>query len=105
MDVVALAFVEQDGKFLLAQQLGHTARGRNVAGGQGGKRRGVKIFRFTRGGDELAVLIHEEHDLGIGLGKEALEFRVYELKLFVIHHEILTQHRCFSLGAERHTAR
>jgi hypothetical protein len=52
-------------ELVLLQQLGHAARGGDVAGRQRGQARRVDVVDVAARGDELAVLVDDEDDLGV----------------------------------------
>src|SRR5205823_9052535 len=75
VEVVALSFVEEDREFLLADELGETARGGDVARRQRRQRGGIQVLCRTDRGDELAVLVDEEDDLRVRFARQALANR------------------------------
>src|SRR5882672_3693426 len=100
VEVVLLSFVKEDGEFLLADQLGESARGRDVAGGERGQRGGVEVLGGADGGDELAVLVDEEDDLGVGFPGQPLADPADLLELLVVHHHLRLHSRDLFLSWE-----
>jgi hypothetical protein len=86
--------MKKDGEFLFAQELGHAAGGGDVPRRQGREGGRIEVFRLARGGDELSVFVHQEDDFRVRLLKKTLQFRVYLLEFFFIHHQVGTQHVC-----------
>ena len=86
--VVLLALVEEDRELFFAEELGEAARGGDVAGGERGERRGVHAARVARRGDELAVLVDEEDDLGVGLATESLDLGHDLLELLLVEDQV-----------------
>src|SRR6266478_1128652 len=88
VQVVFLSLVKEDRELLFSEQLGETAGGRDVAGGERGERRGIEVLGGADGGDELAVLVDEEDDLRVGLPRQALADRADLLEFLVVHHHL-----------------
>ena len=99
-----LALVKQDRELLLAEQLRDPAGRGDVAGGQRGQRGGVDVVGLPAARDELAVLVHEEHDLGVGLASQAIADRVDLVELLLVHHHLLV-HRRSPLSGRRMSSR
>src|SRR5205823_11334848 len=88
VQVVFLSLVKEDRELLFSNQLGETAGGRDVAGGERGERSGIEVLGGADGGDELAVLVDEEDDLRVGLPRQALADRADLLEFLVVHHHL-----------------
>ena len=88
VDVVALALVEQDREFLLADEprqavgRGHVARGERGEGG------GVEVLDLALCGDLLAVLVDQEHDLGVRVDAELRDDRLDLVELLLVHDDV-----------------
>jgi len=84
--------MEQDGKFLLADELRKSIGRSDVAGGERGERRGVEVVDVAVGRDLLAVFVDEENELGVGVGAKFAQNRFDLIELLVIHHHISGRH-------------
>ena len=67
--------------------------GRDVAGGQRRERRGVDVADLAAGGDQLAVLVDEEDDLGVRVPNQAVDDRLDLVELLFVHHHSGVNHR------------
>src|SRR5437870_13589255 len=100
MQVVLFALVKEDGELFLSDQLRQAAGRGDVAGRQRGERSGVEVLGGSDGGDELAVLVDEKDDLGVGLASQPLADRADLLELLVVHHHLRLHSRDLFLSWE-----
>jgi len=84
--------MEEDGKLLLADQLGQTSGGRDVAGGQGCERRGVEALDLAHSGNELTVLVYQKDHLGVGIAEQLVDDGVYLFELLIVHDHLRARH-------------
>jgi hypothetical protein len=85
--------VKEDRELLLPDQPRQPVRGRDVAGRQRRQGRRVDGVHVPHGGDLLAVLVHEEHELGARVLKQALQRLPDLLELLLVENEVLGNHR------------
>jgi hypothetical protein len=79
-------------ELVLAQQLRHAAGRGDVASGERREGRGVELFGLAGVGDELAVLVDDEHDLGVRLLHQAIDDRLDLVELLLVHHHLRVRH-------------
>src|ERR1700677_3635216 len=92
VDVRLFTLVKLGGKLLLLEQLGHAARRGDVAGGQRREARGVDVVDIARRRDELPVLVDDEDDLGVRIPDQAIDHRLDEIELLLVHHHLRVDH-------------
>src|SRR6266545_1163608 len=82
-----LALVELVRELLLPDELREAAHRRDVAGGEGGEGGRVEVLRLAARRDELAVLVDEEHDLGVRIARQPVADSGDEPELLLVHHQ------------------
>src|SRR5207248_7984204 len=86
--IVLLALLKEGRSRLLTDQLRQAPGGGDGAGRQGGEGGAVEVLGGADGGDELAVLVDQKDDLGVGLASEPLADPADLLELLVVHHHL-----------------
>jgi hypothetical protein len=92
VNVGVLALVELRVELVFTQQLGHPARGSDVAGRERRERGRVDLIRISSSGDELAVLVDNEDDTGIGGTDQSIDDRLDLPELLLVHHHLRVGH-------------
>src|ERR1700754_8527 len=96
VNVVALAFMRQDWKALLADQMRQPVGRGNIAGRQACEAGGVEVEHLSVRRDLLAIFIDQENELGVRIRAQARD-DVLEQPIFLFVHYDRSRHS-FSLN-------
>ena len=84
----ALPLVELRRELVLLEQLRHAACRGDVAGGEGGQAGRVDVVDVAARGDELSVLVDDEHDLGVRVLDQPIHDGLDLIELLLVHHHL-----------------
>ncbi len=91
VQIVPRPLMEVVRELLLAEDLGEPAGGGDVARDQRGQRGGVQVLELAGVGDHLAILVHEEHGLGVGVAHESLGHGQDPFLILLVQNELRSQ--------------
>jgi len=100
VDAFALTLVDDSGKFVLADELGHAGRRRNITGSQRRKTGRVHITDIAVKSDRLAVSVNQEYDASGTFYTQPRENSLYSLKLSFLYYKGRFSHFGFGVRKE-----